>query len=239
MYLKSLSVAALMAVAIGVSTAWAEGPLQIYGATLDETVLDAPFCEAKPANRPADCDGTSQALPKIVNILRADHPTPHTMLAMGDKSDPYGVQIWYLPRALGGQSYLISSSRQISKGLDLARDEVLKELGAPTIELTQADLGALGVFDITLDYLIYVDRALPEERRDRLTQSLKSTFDPARARLFPLSDTLIQDLAKLLGPNFRGAIVEIGESGWSHDSYVTTVLIDLPRAGKVFNLSPN
>src|SRR5688572_19781223 len=98
MYLKSLSVAALMAVAIGVSSAWADGPLQIYGATLDETVLDAPFCEAKPAKRPADCDKTSQALPEIVNTLHSNHPTPHTMLVMGDKSDPHGVQIWYLPR---------------------------------------------------------------------------------------------------------------------------------------------
>src|SRR4051812_27385508 len=111
MYLKSLSVATLMAVAIGVSNARADGPLQIYGATLDETVLDAPFCEAKPANRPADCEGTSQALPKIVNILRSAHPTPYTMLVMGDKFDPHGVQIWYLPRALGGKSYLISSTR--------------------------------------------------------------------------------------------------------------------------------
>lgn len=241
MYLKSLSVAALMAFAIGVSNARADGPLQIYGATLDETVLDAPFCEAKPAKRPADCEKMSQALPEIVNILRVNHPTPYAILVMGDKFDPHGVQIWYLPRALGGQSYLISSTRQVPRDLDLTRDEVLKELGAPTIELTQADLKARGahVFDNTLGYLIYDDRALPEESRDRLTQRLKSTFDPARADLFPLEETLIQDLAKLLGPDFRGAIVEIGHSDWSHDSRVTTMLIDLPRAGKVFNLSPN
>jgi len=230
-----------MAVAIGVSNARADHPLQIYGATLDETVLDAPFCEAKPGNRPVDCERTTQALPEIVNILRGRHPTPYTMLVMGNQVDSYGVQIWYLPRALGGQSYLISTVRQVPKDLDLARDEVLKEFGTPTIELTQADLEARGaqVFDVTLGYLIYVDPALSGESRDRLTLRLKATFNPARADLHPLAEVLMQDLAKLLGPDFRGAIVEIADSDMSRRSSVTTVLIDLPRASKVFNLSPN
>jgi hypothetical protein len=43
-------------------------------------------------------------------------------------------------------------------------------------------------------------------------------------------------LSRLLGPDFRGAIVQISESGWGHDSSVTTILLDLERAQSIFRL---
>ena len=46
----------------------------------------------------------------------------------------------------------------------------------------------------------------------------------------------LRTLAQLLGSDFRGAIVQVNESGWSHDSTVTTILLDLTRAQSIFRL---
>ena len=65
---------------------------------------------------------------------------------------------------------------------------------------------------------------------------MRSEFNPTGSELFSLTNTRLRTLAHLLGPDFRGAIVQISESGWSHDSTVTTILLDLKRAQSIFRI---
>ena len=89
---------------------------------------------------------------------------------------------------------------------------------------------------LTVDTLLYVDRALPDTEWARIAHRLRREIDPTGAELFSLTNTRLRTLAGLLGPDFRGAIVQISESGWSHDSTVTTILLDLKRAQSIFRI---
>ena len=90
--------------------------------------------------------------------------------------------------------------------------------------------------DLTVDTLLYVDRALPDTEWARIAHRLRSEFNPTGPELFSLTNTRLRSLSRLLGPDFRGAIVQISESGWSHDSTVSTILLDLRRAQSIFRL---
>jgi hypothetical protein len=207
-------------------------PLQIYGLALDETRLGDGFCES--------CAGRSQALPKIVRMDVQTTPAPYVELALapGPSGHPRAVRIWYAPREEGGQSFMITTMSHVDGQLDQARSEVITAFGAPTVEFTHADMEARGirVADLTVDTLLYVDRALPDTEWARIAHRLRSEFDPTGPELFSLTNTRLRTLARLLGPDFRGAIVQISESGWSHDSTVTTILLDLKRAQSIFRV---
>jgi hypothetical protein len=81
------------------------------------------------------------------------------------------------------------------------------------------------VADLTLDTLLYVDRDLPPADWNRIASRLRSEFDPTGGQLFSLTNSTLRTLSRLLGPDFRGAIIQISESGWSHYSAVTTILL--------------
>jgi hypothetical protein len=80
------------------------------------------------------------------------------------------------------------------------------------------------VADLTLDTLLYVDRDLPLADWNRIAHRQRSEFDPTGGQLFSLTNSTLRTLSRLLGPDFRGAI-QISESGWSHYSAVTTILL--------------
>ena len=98
---------------------------------------------------------------------------------------------------------------------------VVTSFGAPTVEFTHADMEARGIHvnDLMVDTLIYVDRTLPVTQWAAIAHRLRTEFDPTGADLFSLTDTRLRTLAKWLGKDFRGAIVQISKSGWSHQSY--------------------
>ena len=100
-----------------------------------------------------------------------------------------------------------------------------------------SSLREIRVADLTVDTLFYVDRALPDTQWTRMAHRLRTEFDPTGAELFSLTNSTLRTLARLLGSDFRGAIVQISESGWSHDSTVTTILLDLDRAQSIFRLT--
>jgi hypothetical protein len=159
-------------------------------------------------------------------------------LEPGPTGRPRDVRIWYAPREEGGQSFMIATTSHVDGKLDHARGDLIAVFGAPTVEFTHADMEARGirVADLTVDTLLYVDRALPDTEWARIAHRLRSVFKPTGADLFSLTNTRLRTLARLLGPDFRGAIVQISESGWSHDSTVTTILLDLKRAQSVFRI---
>jgi hypothetical protein len=207
-------------------------PLQIYGLALDETRLGDGFCES--------CAGRSPALPKVLRMEVQTTPAAYVELALepGPSGRPRDVRIWYAPREEGGQSYMIATASHIDGKLDLARSGVITAFGPPTVEFTHADMEARGirVADLTVDTLLYVDRALPDTQWARIAHRLRTEFKPTGPEIFSLTNTRLRTLARLLGPDFRGAIVQISESGWSHDSTVTTLLLDLKRAQSIFRI---
>lgn len=207
-------------------------PLQIYGLTLDETRLGDGFCE--------NCAGRSQALPKVMRMEVQTTPAPYVELTLepDTAANPRDLRIWYAPREEGGKSFMITTTAVIDGNLDRARSGVIEDFGAPTVEYTHADMEARGirVADLSVDTLLYVDRVLPDTEWARIAYRLRSEFNPTGPELFSLTNTRLRTLARLLGPNFRGAIVQISESGWSHDSTVTTILLDLKRAQSIFRI---
>lgn len=207
-------------------------PLQIYGLALDDTRLGDGFCES--------CAGRSQALPQVIRMDVQTTPAPYVELVLepGPSARPRDVRIWYAPREEGGQSFMISTTSHVDGNLDLARGGVIAAFGAPTVEFTHADMEARGirVADLTVDTLLYVDRALPDTDWARIAHRLRSEVNPTGPEIFSLTNTRLRSLARLLGSDFRGAIVQVSESGWSHDSTVTTILLDLKRAQSIFRL---
>ena len=177
---------------------------------------------------------SKQSLPAVAEVQASERPAPSVTVTFKGSPDnrPESPSIWYLPNDLGGQSYLISTR------FDGTRGAVLSAFGEPTIEFSNADMEARGfrVTDLTLDTLLFVDPDLPQADRDRIATHLKTEFNPSGDNLFFLTESSLQALARLLGPDFRGAIVQVAESGFGHHRYVTTILIDLQRAGKVFKL---
>ncbi|HKP24450.1 MAG TPA: hypothetical protein VJV39_11340 [Dongiaceae bacterium] len=207
--------------------------LQIYGLALDETRLGDGFCES--------CAGRSEALPKVLRMEVQTTPAPYVELVLepGPTGRPRDVRIWYAPREEDGQSFMITTTSHVDGNLDHARNDVIETFGAPTVEFTHADMEARGirVADLAVDTLLYVDRALPDTDWARIAHRVRSEFNPTGAELFSLTNTRLRTLARLLGPDFRGAIVQVSESGWSHDSTVTTILLDLTRAQSIFRLA--
>lgn len=206
--------------------------LQVYGLALDETRLGDGFCEA--------CAGRSAALPQVMRMEVQTTPAPYVELTLARDSagNPRDLRIWYAPREDGGQSFMIVTAAQVDGDLDGARGGVVEAFGPPTVEFTHADMEARGIHvaDITVDTMLYVDRALPDTQWARIAHRLRTEFNPTGPELFSLTDTRLRTLARLLGPDFRGAIVQVSESGWSHDSTVTTILLDLKRAQSIFRL---
>lgn len=220
----------------------AEPPLQIYGLMLDETRLGDGFCEQREAGQPVrrDCGASRQSLPKIADIDVQTTPSPHVRLALAPDSNGRRrhVRIWYEPREQGGRSFMIATTSYHEARLESVRNEVLETYGQPTIEFSHADMEARGIHvaDLTVDTLIYVDRSVPETQWARVARRLRTEFNPTGAQLFSLTNTRVRTLARLLGSDFRGAIVQITESGWSHQSAVSSILLDIKRAGSIFRL---
>ncbi|WP_162917095.1 hypothetical protein [Dongia deserti] len=216
--------------------------LQIYGLALDETRLGNGFCEKRELGEPVrrGCGMSKQALPEIVAIDVQTTPAPYVRLALAPDSGGRArdVRIWYAPREEGGQSFMIAATTYRELGLESARDEVLETFGLPTIQFSHADMEARGIHvsDLTVDTLIYVDRALPGAQWARIAHRLRTDFRATGAELFSVTNTRLRTLARLLGPDFRGAIVQISVSGWTHQSTVSTILLDLSRARSVFRL---
>ena len=206
--------------------------LQIYGLTLDETRLGDGFCE--------NCAGRSASLPKVMRMEVQTTPAPYVELTLEPDAAarPRDLRIWYAPREEGGQSFMMATAAQVDGNLDLARGSVIEAFGPPTVQYTHADMEARGirVADLSVDTLLYVDRALPDTQWARISDRLRTEFNPTGAELFSLTDTRLRTLARLLGPDFRGAIVQVSESGWSRHSTVTTILLDLKRAQSIFRL---
>lgn len=225
------------------SAARADSHLQIYGLTLDDTRLGDGFCEK---NGPADfvthaCAESRQSLPRIAGIDVQTTPAPHVVLTLAPGTDggQQDVRIWYAPREQGGRSFMITTVTHAPRNLDGARGDVLETFGMPAVEFSHADMEARGIHvaDLVVDTLLYVDRDLSPADWNRIAYRLRTTFDPTGSQLFGLPNSNLRTLSRLLGPDFRGAIVQISESGWSHESTVTTILLDLKRAQSIFDLS--
>ena len=122
--------------------------------------------------------------------------------------------------------------------LESVRGAVMEAFGPPTVAFSHAEMEARGieVADLTVNTLLYVDDVLPDAQQARLARRLRTAFNPTGAELFSLTNTRLYALARLLGPDFRGAIVQISESGWTHHSTVSTILLDLQRAHSIFRL---
>jgi hypothetical protein len=237
-WFRAIAPVGVMLIALA-GVARADQPLQVYGLTLDDTKIGDRFCEETGNSGPYECKESPHTLPRIAEIEIREQPTSVAVLTLGadDEKRPDRLQIFYAPRQRAGQAFLIRAVRNSALQLDGARNEVLQSLGAPAREFTHADMEARGLklFDLTIDTVLYVDPNLPSETRDRMVERLKTKFDPSGVELFQLADTSLPDLARLLGADFRGAIVQIGESGWGHQSIVTTVLIDL-SARRLFSI---
>ena len=65
---------------------------------------------------------------------------------------------------------------------------------------------------------------------------MRTEFNPTGPELVSLTNTRLRTLARVLGPDFRGAVVQISESAWTHHSTVSTILLDLQRAQSTFRL---
>jgi hypothetical protein len=219
-----------------------ERPLQIYGLTLDETRLGTGFCERREEGAPIrrSCVTSPQSLPKLINIDVQTTPAPHVRLTLTPDSTGHerDVRIWYAPREKGGQSFMISTRSYHALDLESVRGAILERFGPPTIEFSHADMEARGieVANLTIDTLLYVDRTLADAQRARIARRLRTEFDPTGVELFSLTNTRLRTLARLLGPDFRGAIVQISESPRTNRSAVSTILLDLPRAQSIFRL---
>lgn len=243
---RALQLASFMILLGGlVVPAAADGPLQVYGLTLDETHLGDRFCEHKdarlPIPQPPACVGSPQTLPRIKHVDTEEMPSPHTRLNFEQVAGqrPEGLDIWYQPTDRGGQSFMIETQLHTTLDLNGARQTIIDTYGAPALEFTHADLEARGLrlFDLTLGILIYAAPVMSADERSRMVTRVKRVLDP-NGEQFGLFGYSIPNLARHLGPDFRGAVVEIGESGFGHHSVVNILLLDLPRAGTVFNL-PN
>jgi hypothetical protein len=219
-----------------------EAPLHIYGLALDETRLGNGFCERREEGAPVrrECGTSRQSLPKITGIDVQTTPAPHVRLTLAPDSAGHDrdVRIWYAPRERGGQSFMIATRTYHELDLEGVRSGVLEAFGPPAIEFSHAEMEARGieVADLTVDTLLYVDRTLADAQWARITHRLRTEFNPTGSELFSLTNTRLRTLARLLGPDFRGAIVQISESDWSNHSIVSTILLDLQRAQSIFRL---
>lgn len=226
----------LGAVALGEGAT--DNPLRIYGLALDETRLGDGFCERRTAR--FECQQSRHSLPRITDIDVETTPAPYVVLTLepvpGGESEH--LRIWYAPREQGGQSFMIATATQTDQKLDGARQNVLEAFGVPTVEFSHADMESRGIYvaDLTIDTLLYLDPRLPDVAWTRIAHRLREEFDPTGDELFSLTNTRLQTLSRMLGPDFRGAIVQIAESGLGHRSVVTTILLDLERAQSVFRL---
>lgn len=238
-----LSIALMGQVAL-TDDAAAKDALQIYGLTLDGTRSDGRFCEAKDSRAPtpqaAACIGSPQALPRIHHVQSEATPAPHQTVHFETEKGPNGqtLDVWFAPSDQGGQSFMIKTWWKSPLDLVGTRRKLLEIYGEPTLEFTHADMEARGlrIFDLTLGVLIYIEPALSETERQGVAAQLQERFDPTGDELFGLPGSSVGELARLLGPDFRGAIIQIGESGFGHQSSVQAVLLDLNRARSVFNL---
>jgi hypothetical protein len=219
-----------------------EAPLHIYGLALDETRLGNGFCERRDEGAPVrrECGTSRQALPKITGIDVQTTPGPHVRLTLAPDSAGHerDVRIWYAPREQGGQSFMISTRTYHERDLESVRSGVLEAFGPPAIAFSHAEMEARGieVADLTIDTLLYVDRTLADAQSARIAHRLRTEFNPTGAELFSLTNTRLRTLARLLGSDFRGAIVQISESDRTDHSTVSTILLDLQRARSIFRL---
>lgn len=224
------------------SAAVCEDRLHIYGLTLDGTRLGDGFCEPSEAAsfRPYKCLQSKQSLPKITNMDVQTTPAPYVILTLEPDADgrERDVRIWYSRRELGGQSYMITTAEHSPRNLAGARENVLSAFGEPTVEFSHADMEARGidVSDLTIDTLIYVDHDLPPAQWNQMAFRLRNGFNPTGAQLFSLTNSNLPALGRLLGLDFRGAIVQIVESARGHRTTVTTMLLDLGRAQSTFQV---
>ncbi|HEY1382547.1 MAG TPA: hypothetical protein VGF43_02980 [Dongiaceae bacterium] len=240
--LPAICLAVIVELGCFASAAFPEDRLQVYGLTLDDTRLGDGFCEAKDATgfTPYRCLHSKQSLPRITNMDVQTTPTPYVILSLEPDADGRNrdVRIWYSRRELGGQSYMITTAKHSPLGLAGARDGVLSAFGAPTVEFSHADMEARGIYvaDLTIDTLIYVDRDLPAAQWNQMAYRLRTDFNPTGPELFSLTNSTLRTLGRLLGRDFRGAIVQIAESSFGHQSTVTTMLLDLRRAQSTFQV---
>lgn len=240
--LPAVCLATLLQLGCFASAASSEDRLQVYGLTLDDTRLGDGFCEAKDAAgfTPYRCLHSKQSLPKITSMDVQTTPAPYVILTLEPDADgrTRDVRIWYSRRELGGQSYMITTANHSPLDLAGAREGVLSAFGPPTVEFSHADMEARGIYveDLTIDTLIYLDRDLPAAQWNQMAYRLRTDFNPTGPELFSLTDSTLRTLGRLLGRDFRGAIVQIAESGTGHESTVTTMLLDLRRAQSTFQV---
>ena len=83
--------------------------------------------------------------------------------------------------------------------------------------------------------LLFVDSSLPKDKRDAIVARLPNSQQMAKDDIGKFSRTDLRERARILGPDFRGAIITL----YGFKGKVTGIdaeLLDLQRARTVFNL---
>jgi len=109
-----------------------------------------------------------------------------------------------------------------------AIDEAQAAFGKPDRVITSPDAPGQTI-------LMFVDADLPKDRRDAIVAHLPNLDEMPKDDIGNFNSIDLRERARVLGPDFRGAIVTI----YSFKDKVTGIdaeLLDLPRARTVFNL---
>ncbi len=163
------------------------------------------------------------------SVLR-ELPFHHINSTMKDGRE---LELWFSSRAEGRRIFGVQLHEVLEgkgKGKDAAAaiKEAEAAFGKPERVITSPAVAGQTI-------LLFVDSSLPREKRDMIVARLPQARQMPQEDIDGFGRTDLRERARILGPNFRGAVVTIysfkGKAGG-----IDAELLDLGRAQTVFNL---
>ena len=157
-------------------------------------------------------------------------PIPHIQSTFTDHRD---LQLWFSSAEDGRRVFWARLSQRL-EGKELRPQDAIANFeatfGAPDkIAEVQGELSSFWI-------LLKLDPRLPEARRATILKQLDASFTPAPAQVADFGLTDLRSRARLLTPDYRGAVFFL-TSFEDKVSSMQTDLIDMVRAQTVLNLT--
>jgi len=172
-------------------------------------------------------------LPDLVDSVL--YETPIARIQSTFKHDRK-LEIWFTSIEDGRRAYWLKLDQSFPDTKPIPtqnlRDDFAKQFGAPDLIVGGVSNDGAGPV-----VLVRVDPNLEETSRGAVLQALNDDFKPEPQLLSEFWHMDMRQREKLLGPDFRGAVLSYYESAGKASS-MTLELLDLTMARTVLNLGP-
>ncbi len=144
------------------------------------------------------------------------------------------LELWFSSKDDGRRTFGVEMHESLrdkgarSEAPSAAIDEAQAAFGKPDRVITSPDASGTTI-------LLFVDAYIPKDKHDAIVARLPNPQQVTKEEIANFNGIDLRERARILGPDFRGAIVTI----YSLNGKVTGIdaeLIDLQRARTVFNL---